>query len=210
MALQSRGGLISSVIAVSVAKTLIARNPHLMLDHIDLDSLSWQKAFFAEWASKKRMKTTGKIEILDGAKKEAQLLYLHDIVYLVEDHNIPNRLILNVPSANHTLAKKGSKSIGIVGSDDKRCIIETITVSLKGGFLPMKLIYGGKANQSLPRFKFPESFSLSMDLKHYSSTLQSIKNIEKVIIPNINAQQEILSNPNQAALLILDVFRLRS
>ena len=156
------------------------------------------------------MKTTGRIEIPDGAKKEAQLLYLHDIVYLVEDHNIPNRLILNVPSANHTLAKKGSKSIGIVGSDDKRCIIETITVSLKGGFLPMKLIYGGKANQSLPRFKFPESFSLSMDLKHYSSTLQSIKNIEKVIIPNINAQQEILSNPNQAALLILDVFRLRS
>ena len=120
-----------------------------MLDHIDLDSLSWQKAFFAEWASKKRMKTTGKIEIPDGAKKEAQLLYLHDIVSLVDDHNIPDRLILNldqtklknISSINHTLAKKGLKSIQIAGSDDKRCITGTFTVLLKGGFLPMQLIW---------------------------------------------------------------------
>ena len=76
------------------------------------------------------MKTTGKIEIPDVAKKEAQLLYLHDILSLVDDHNIPHSLILNldqmklkyIPSAKHTLSKKGSKSIGIAGSDDKRCI----------------------------------------------------------------------------------------
>ena len=69
------------------------------------------------------MKTTGKIEIPDVAKKEAQLLYLHDIVSLVDDHNIPDILILNLDqtklkyilSTNHTLAIKGSKSIGIPG-----------------------------------------------------------------------------------------------
>ena len=73
------------------------------------------------------MKTTGKIEIPDGAKKEAQLFYLHHIASLVDDHNIPDSLILNldqtklkyIPSANHTLAKKGSKSTGVAGSDDK-------------------------------------------------------------------------------------------
>ena len=150
-----------------------------------------------------------------GAKKEAQLLYLHDIVSLVDDHNIPDSLILNldqtklkyIPSANHTLAKKGSKSIETAGSDDKRCITGTFTVSLEGGFLPMQLIYGGKTNQSLLRFKFPESFSLSVNPKHYSNTLESIKIINKVIIPYVNAQREILSNPNQAALLIFNVFR---
>ena len=91
---------------------------------------------------KKRMKTTGKIEIPHGARKEVQLFYLHDIVSLVDDHDIPDRLILNldqtklkyIPSANHTLAKKHSKSIGIAGSDDKRYITGTFTVSLKGGF----------------------------------------------------------------------------
>ena len=123
LALRSRGVLITSVIAVSVAKALIARNPHLMLDDIDRDSSSWAKKPFRRMAFKKRMKTTGKIEIPDGAKKEAQLLCLHDIVSLVDEHNIPDSLILNldqtklryIPSANHTLVKKGSKSIGIAG-----------------------------------------------------------------------------------------------
>ena len=76
------------------------------------------------------MKTIGKIKVPDGAEKEAQLLYLHDIVSLVENHNIPDSLILNpdqtklkhIPSANHTLAKKGSKSIEVVGSDDNSFI----------------------------------------------------------------------------------------
>ena len=71
----------------------------------------------------------------------------------------------------------------------------------------MQLIYGGKTNQSLPCFKFPESFSLSVNPKHYSNTLESIKISDKVIIPYVSAQRETLSNPNQAALLIFDVFR---
>ena len=64
-----------------------------------------------------------------------------------------------------------------------------------------------KTNQSLLHFRFPESFSLIMNPKHYSNSLESIKIIDEVIIPYVNAQREILSNPNQAALLIFDVFR---
>ena len=64
---------------------------------------------------KKRMKTTVKIEILEVAKKESKLLYLHDTVSLVDDHIIPDSLILNldqtklkyISSANDTLAKTG-------------------------------------------------------------------------------------------------------
>ena len=70
----------------------------------------------------------------------------------------------------------------------------------------MQLIYGGKTNQSLPRFKFPESFSLSVNPKHYSNTLESIKIIDEVIFSYVNALREILNNPNQAVLLIFDVF----
>ena len=43
----------------------------------------------------KRMKITGKIETPDEAKKEAHFLCLHDIVSLVDDHKIPDSLILN-------------------------------------------------------------------------------------------------------------------
>ena len=81
------------------------------------------------------------------------------------------------------------------------------SVSLKGGFLPTQLIYGGNTNESLLRFKFSGSFSLSVNPKHYSNSLESIKIIDEVIIPYVNAQLEILSNPYQAALLIFDVFR---
>ena len=69
-------------------------------------------------------------------------MYLHNIVSLVDDHNIPDNLILNfdqmklkyIPSASHTFVENGSKSIAIAGSDDKWCITGTFTVSLKGGF----------------------------------------------------------------------------
>ena len=69
------------------------------------------------------MKTTGKVEIPEGAKQEAELLYLHNIVTLVEEHNIPPNLILNldqtpskyVPMLHNIMAKKGVKSVAIAG-----------------------------------------------------------------------------------------------
>ena len=60
------------------------------------------------------MKTTGKVEIPERAKQEAELLYLHNIVTLVEEHNIPQNLILNldqtplryVPVSHNTMVKR--------------------------------------------------------------------------------------------------------
>ena len=59
------------------------------------------------------MQTTGKVEIPEGAKKEAELLYLYNIVMIVEKCEIPHSLIMNsdqtplkyVPAMNHTMAK---------------------------------------------------------------------------------------------------------
>ena len=48
LAVRSRSGLITSAIAVSVAKALIAQKPHFNLGHKDLDSSLVQKAFFTE------------------------------------------------------------------------------------------------------------------------------------------------------------------
>ena len=44
----------------------------------------------------KRMSTTGKAEIPWGAKNEVQLVYLHDIVTIAEEHKVPSCLILNL------------------------------------------------------------------------------------------------------------------
>ena len=71
----------------------------------------------------------------------------------------------------------------------------------------MQLIYGGKTVQSLPRFQFPNSFSLSVNEKHYSNTQESLKFFNKIIIPYIKELR--LSDDlsaNQYASVIMDVF----
>ena len=160
------------------------------------------------------MKTTGKVEIPEGAKQEPKLLYLHNTVTLVEEHNIPQNLILNLDQASlkyvpasHVPAKKGVKSVAIAGSADKRSITGTFVITLNGDFLLLQLIYGGKTKQSLLRYKFPHSFSLSVNPNHFSNTEESLKIINEIVIPCVKRERENLENGSLPALLILDVFR---
>ena len=102
------------------------------------------------------MRTTGKVEIQEGAKKKAELLYLHNIVTIVEKYKIPDSLIMildqtslkYIPAMNHTMAKQNSKSVSISGSSDKHSITGTFTITLNGHFLPIQLIYGGKQSEA--------------------------------------------------------------
>ena len=71
----------------------------------------------------------------------------------------------------------------------------------------MQLIYGGKTNQSLPRFKFPDTFSLSVNEKHYSNTEESLKLLNEVIIPYVEKVRSLGEiSEDQHALVIMDVF----
>ena len=215
LSLRRTGGLVSSAIVTSSAKALIARNPQYNLSHIDLDSSHLAQSLFRRMVFKKRMRTTGKVEIPEGARKEAELLYLHKIVKIVEKYEIPHSLIMNldqtplkyIPAMNHTMAKQNSKSVSIAGSSDKGSLTGTFTITLNGHFLPMQLIYGGKTKQRLPRFKFPDGFSLSCNPKHFSNAMESIKLINEIIIPYVQSQRKELGIPKQAALVIMDVFR---
>ena len=71
----------------------------------------------------------------------------------------------------------------------------------------MQLIYGGKTSKSLPRAKFPESFCLSVNEKHYSNEKESLKFFKEVIIPHLERERERLNLPNQRGLIVMDVFR---
>ena len=93
---RSRGGPVNSIIAISIAKVLIARNPQFNLEHIDLDSSSWAKSLFKKMELARRMKTTPKVEIPERTRKEAELMYLHNIVTIVEENRIPQNLIMNL------------------------------------------------------------------------------------------------------------------
>ena len=94
---------------------------------------------------KRRTATTGKLAIPEGARKEAELIYLHEFVSVVEKHSIPSSLVINLdqtPSkyvqiSHHTMARKGVSAVEIVGSGDKRSIRTTFGISLDGTFLRM-------------------------------------------------------------------------
>ena len=74
-------------------------------------------------------------------------------------------------------------------------------------FLPTQLIYGGKTEQSLPRFKFPTEFSTSMNPTHYSNATESIKLIEEIIVPYLKEERKKLRlEISHKGLLIMDVF----
>ena len=96
----------------------------------------------------RRMKTSTKVTIPDGAKREIEFLFHHEIVTMII--NIDQTPLKYVPTGNFTLAEKGAKSVIMEGGSDKRCITGTFGVTFNNKFLPMQLIYGGKTEQSLP------------------------------------------------------------
>ena len=116
----------------------------------------------------KRRKTSSNVDIPEGACKEIEYPFPHDIVSKVEEYNIPTSLIVNidqtpikyVPVGSEFLAEKGVKNITIEGSADKRTITGTFGISKSGVFLPMQLIYSGKTTQGIPKFKFSKEFLL--------------------------------------------------
>ena len=93
----------------------------------------------------KRISTTEKVEIPERAENEAQLVYLHNIVTIAEEHKVPSCLILNtdqtplkyLPVERQSLEMKGSKLALTVGSTDKRSITGTLIITLSRKFLPM-------------------------------------------------------------------------
>ena len=218
-AVRARGGHISYILAEATAKALIERHPEMNLGHIHIEDTTWARSLFQRMGFRKRGGTTAKVHIPDEVKKEMELTFLHEVVNTIEEHNMPPSLIINldqtptkfVPGSNSTLAKTGSTNVPIIGMSDKRMITATLAITLNGTFLPMQLIYGGKTKQSLSHgVRFPDSFYLSVNEKHYSNEKEVLKHLEEVINPYIIAERERLAvGREQAALVIMDVLGAR-
>ena len=67
--------------AVATAKALIERSNLEHLKELDLEYSSWAKSLFTTG----RPATTGRSDIPEGTKKEAEIIFLHQIVDLVEE-----------------------------------------------------------------------------------------------------------------------------
>ena len=210
----NRGAVVTRSIAESAAKALMIRYPS-EVGKINLNDSEYGKSVLQRMNYTRRKGTTSKVALPDGIRKENELLLHHQIVEKVERYDIPDSLILNfdqtpskyVPVASTTLAKRNSKQVCIKGSDDKRSITATFTITMDGKFLGLQLIYGGKTNQSLPRYQFPTDFSLSVNPKRYRNEKKSLKLIDEIILPYVTEERQRLVKPNQKALVIFDVLK---
>ena len=183
LAVRQKSGAVNAVVARSVAKVLVKRSGKKELEVIDLDSRWWIQSLFRRMHFVRRTATTSKVEIPEGAKKEAELTLLHRLVSTVEKYQIQISMILNLdqtllkyaPCSRKTIAPKNSKHVAISGTSNKKTITGTFVITLDRHCLPSELIYGDKTTISLSKFKFPKEFSLSVYEKHFSNTQESLK-----------------------------------
>ena len=122
----NRGGVINTTIANATANALIKQISGVTGD-IDVNLSHWVASIFRRMGFVKGRKTSSKVDISDGARKEIEFLCQHDILSCVEELNIPETLIINidqtplkyVPVSKETMAGRNSTSVTIEGSDDK-------------------------------------------------------------------------------------------
>ena len=186
------------------------------MEHLSIEDSSWSKSLFKQMGYVRRLATTGKVEISEKLKAEIETAYLYGIVQKINEHKIPSSMVINldqtpskfVPACNETLAKKGCKSVPIVGSTDKRMITATFSITLTGEFLPIQLIYGRKTTKSIPAVSFPSDIVISVNKKHYSNEKEALNMLENIIIPYVEQQRVSLNVAfDHPALIIMDVFK---
>ena len=148
--------------------------------------------------------------------EELRCQYLMDIKAIVTMEEIPDDMGLNwdqtaikyIPLSNWTVDKEGSKQVKVVGID-KKCQIKTAFVaSLLGHFLPVQLLYEGKATKCHPAVEFPKGWRVTHTLYHWCNEETMIDYIESVIVPYMTQKRRQLGlDLKHTGLLMLDEFK---
>ena len=167
----------------------------------------------------RRIVTTSRPVVTEALWIEIRTSFLHGICTLVQTHNIPYELIINidqtpskyVPFSSVTMAEKKSKHVPKQGADAKAAIILTLAETLSGDMLPFQMIYTDKTSHSLPTAELPEGFLLGFNKSQWSNDEETLRMLKEVISPYITKVKKKLKFPqNQVACLILDAFKDQS
>ena len=94
MAVFRKGGYISYGIASTTANVLLSRSEDLFLKSIKTTPV-WGCGILQRLGFRRRVATTGRVEVPEGARKEAGPQHHFRIVNITEKHKIPKSLVLN-------------------------------------------------------------------------------------------------------------------
>ena len=196
----SHGALVNSSLALAAGKALIQKYLKAV-GNIDIDSSSWTKSLFKRMGYVRWMKTSSKVKIPDGTRREIEFLFHHEIITTIEKHNVSGSMIIDinqtplkyVHTTNFTLVEKEATSVTMEGGSDKTWTTGTFRITFSNKFSPMQVTYGGKTVQTFPCFKLPEEFSLSANPAHFSNSSEFTKLFEEVTIPYFQKEQKKLN-----------------
>ena len=125
------GGVISRKMVIAIGNGVIKANSPSLLQkyggHIELTD-GWARHVLESMKWTKRKGTTGKVEPSQQFLDEEKLTFQRNISTIIEDHDIPKDLILNldqtplsfVSPGKYAFNPKGAKTVPIKGVDDKR------------------------------------------------------------------------------------------
>lgn len=218
-ALRKAGTPISVPVVLAAAEGVImAKNRSILLKnggHIELNR-PWAVSILRRMGFvQRRGSTQTKASLSDQQILRMKYTYLSQISGMVKAHKIPPELIVNwdqagvklVPSQNWTMEQQGSSRVEIAGINDKRQITVTLAGSMSGELLPVQLLYQGKTNRCHPKFSFPDNFDVWHTPNHWANEDTTIRFIKHIILPYIQGVRTKNNTPNQAALVIFDVFK---
>ena len=86
--------------------------------------------------------------------------------------------------------QQGAKRVEVCGANDKQLITAIFCGLLVGDFLPIQVIYQGKATQCHPHYEFPPETTM-------------IQYIENIIVPYIDSAWQAFQD-DTSALIIMD------
>lgn len=217
--MRKSGCAVNYNIAIAIGKGIVLANDRSLLKEnggqINLD-FSWCQSIFRRIGFTKRRATTAKQPVSPGFLKEMGFSFHRSIKELVDAHDIPDDLVINIDQtplpfillSKYTMDKKNEKLVPIANSADYRQVTGTFSISLSGVFLPMQIIYQGKTARCHPTFDFPEEFNITHSINHWSNEEKSIELINKVLVPYVQKKKKELGfRSSKKWLLIADVFK---
>ena len=212
-AVGQKGGNISGATAVETCGAILATLYPRLAEMIKLTK-SWSQSLFRRMKFVQR-KVTKAARHPPADPAEVKDKFVKEVNDYRVKHDIPKRLTLNAdqtgvfmtPCKRCTMAPRGAKQVKGQGFDDKRGITMLLTGNMNGGLLPPQVIYEGKTNRCHPQhMSFPEDWHITHSPSHWSNIDTMHQYLENILIPYVNGMRDQIRDPDQKALLILDVF----
>ena len=106
------------------------------------------------------------------------------------------------------MEKKNKKLASITNSADYHQITTTSCITLSGRFLPIQIMYRGKANRCHPRFKSPPEFKSTQTENQWLHEEKGIEYSEQFSLPFVEKEKkELCLYSSKKRLLIDDILK---